>query len=318
MSIRRRTFLGLGAAGAAGVGAGMLGAGQALADPATRFPSPRRASTKKAVSPRQAPTEPFAIGWREYLWTRGDRQLTTHVYYPATGTPGGDPVRDAPIADGVFPVVEFSHGWGGNADSYDAQVEPLAEAGFVVPSPSFPGTGSPQDVYAGIQSMDVSEIITQTLALNDAAGDPFNGHIDTEAGVGVSGHSLGGMTSHGLLTAWPDDRIAAAVPIACVDMGDPAPEVTANVLFIHGDQDGTCPYSSARQAYDEWSGPKGFLTHLGQGHGEYLYREAGTYPQTTNTMLDWFRWSLYGDTAARDRLPADATSGGTAWEAVLE
>ncbi|MEO3754551.1 alpha/beta hydrolase [Streptomyces sp. B6B3] len=306
MSIRRRSLLGLGAAGAVGLSAGMLRPGQALAG-----------STPTLPSARQAPTEPFAIGWREYLWTRDGRQLTTHVYYPATGAAGGDPVRDAPIADGVFPVVEFSHGWGGNADSYDAQVEPLAEAGFIVPSPSFPGTGSPQDVYYGNQSKDVSQIITNTLALNDTPGDPFNGHLDTSVGVGASGHSLGGMTTHGLLTAWPDSRIAAAVPIACVDMGTPAPEVSANVLFIHGDQDGTCPYSSARQAYDELPTPKAFLTHLGQGHGEYLYRDAGTYPQTTNTMLDWFRWSLYGDTAARDRLTADATSPGTAWDSAL-
>ncbi len=284
----------------------MLGPGRAFADIATRSPSPRR-----------APTEPFAIGWREYLWTREGRQLTTHVYYPSTGTPGGDPVRDAPIANGVFPIVEFSHGWGGNADSYDAQVEPLAEAGFIVPSPSFPGTGSPQDVYNGNQSKDVSQIITNTLALNDTPGDPFNGHLDTSVGVGASGHSLGGMTTHGLLTAWPDNRITAAVPIACVDMGNPAAEVNANVLFIHGDQDGTCPYSSARQAYDELPAPKAFLTHLGQGHGEYLYRDAGTYPQTTNTMLDWFRWSLYGDTTARDRLSADATTPGTNWDAAL-
>jgi hypothetical protein len=137
MPMRRRTFLGPGAAGTAGLSAGMLGAGQALAGPAARTPSPR-----------QAPTEPFAIGWREY------------------------------------PVVEFSHWYGGNADSYDAQVEPLAEAESVVPSPG---------------------------------------------------------------------------PI----------------------------------------------------------RENATYPQTTNTMLDWFRWSLYG-AAARDRLPADASGACTAWEAVLE
>ncbi|NGO69383.1 alpha/beta hydrolase, partial [Streptomyces sp. SB3404] len=38
-----------------------------------------------------APAEPFAVGVREYAWTRGDRPCTTFVYYPATGAPGGDP-----------------------------------------------------------------------------------------------------------------------------------------------------------------------------------------------------------------------------------
>ncbi len=311
MSIRRRTVLGsllsLGAAGATGAGASLLGVGQA------------RATTV----PKDAPTEPFAIGVREFPWSRGDRQLVTRIFYPVTGTPGGEPVRDAPIADGVFPVCEFSHGLGGNPESYAPLVRPLAEAGFIVPAPVFPTTstgteGNIQDVYNGNQSMDVSEVITQTLALNDAAGDPFAGHIDTAVGVGVAGHSLGGMTTHGILTAWPDDRVAAAVPFACVDMGNPAGQVAANVLFVHGDQDSICQYSSARTAYDELSAPKAFLTHLGTGHDEYIW-SGYNHDQTVATYVDWMRWSLYADTAARDRLQADATSGTTTtkWESVL-
>ncbi|MGP3966744.1 alpha/beta hydrolase family protein [Streptomyces sp. 6N223] len=311
MPIRRRTvlgsILGLSAAGAAGAGASLLGA-----------------STVRASTRRQAPAQPFAIGVREYRWSRGNRQLVTRIFYPTPGTPGGEPVRDAPIADGVFPVVEFSHGLGGNPESYAPLVRPLAEAGFVVPAPVFPTTssgteGNVQDVYNGNQSMDVSEVITQTLALNDASGDPFAGHIDTATGVGVAGHSLGGMTTHGLLTAWPDERIAAAVPFACVDMGNPDGTVTANVLFVHGDQDTLTQYSSARTAYEELPAPKAFLTHLGAAHDEYIW-SGYNHTQTVATYVDWMRWSLYGDADARDRLQADATSGTTttSWEAVLE
>ncbi len=89
------------------------------------------------------------------------------------------------------------------------------------------------------------------------------------------------------------------------------------MLFIHGDQDGTCPYSSARTAYGELAAPKAFLTHRGSDHSSYLVPGYPTYPQTENTFLDWFRWSLYDDTAARDRLAADATSSGTSWESTL-
>lgn len=299
MSMQRRTFLRLSAIGAAGVGASLLGPGQ---------------SVHAGTGTRQAPTEPFAIGVREFNWIRGDRQLFTKVFYPTPGTPG-DPIPDAPIADGVFPVAEWSHGMGCNSDCYASQTYALASAGFICPAPSFSNNTNIGDVYNGNWSMDVSEVITQTLALNDG-GDPLAGHIDVDAGVGVSGHSMGGMTTHGLVTAWPDDRIVAAVPVACVDMGDPA-GLAANVLFIHGDQDPTCDYNSARTAYDELSAPKAFLTHLGGDHGGYLTPENPTYPQTENTFLDWFRWSLYGDTAARDRLPADASSDGTSWESVL-
>src|SRR5690606_15053454 len=67
---------------------------------------------------------------------------------------------------------------------------------------------------------------------------------------------------------------------------------------------------------EELAAPKAFLTHLGADHGGYLEPGNPTYPQTEATFLDWFRWSLYGDTAARDRLPSDAQSSGTSWEFV--
>ncbi|WP_255948364.1 alpha/beta hydrolase family protein [Streptomyces odontomachi] len=310
MSLRRRTFLSSTVAGAAGA-AMVLGAGSALG------------ATAGSSSSQGAPTQTFALGVREFAWSRGDRRLTTRIWYPsATGTPGGTPVRDAPIADGVFPVAEWSHGLGGNPEVYLAEILPLAAAGFVVAAPVFPTTstgteGNIQDVYNGNQSKDVSQVITNTLALNTTSGDPFAGHLDTAVGVGVAGHSLGGMTTHGLLTAWPDARIKAAVPFACVDMGNPTGEVQANVLFIHGDQDPTCPYTSARQAYAELAAPKAFLTHLGQNHDSYVWDNGVTYPQTRATFVDWMRWSLYGDTTARDRLSGDASTNGTKWEAVL-
>jgi len=319
MLVRRRNFLSL---GAAGLGAAILGSGQAaFASSSTVSASPRTASSSTGVAPRQAPTQQFAIGVREYAWSRGNRQLTTRIFYPAVGNPGGEPIPNAPVADGVFPIVEFSHCLGGNPESYAPLIRPLAEAGFVVPAPVFPTTstgteGNIGDVYNGNQSMDVSEVITRTLALNETPGDPLAGHLDTGVGVGVAGHSLGGMTTHGLLTAWPDSRIVAAVPFATVDMGDPTGQVRANVLFVHGDQDPICQYSSAREAYAELPAPKSFLTHIGTGHDEYIWSGVN-HTQTVATYVDWMRWSLYGDTAARDRLPADAAGNGTRWESEL-
>ncbi|NGN69019.1 alpha/beta hydrolase, partial [Streptomyces sp. A7024] len=226
------------------------------------------------------------------------------------------PIPDAPLADGVFPIAHWNHGAYGNSDSYASQTHAIASAGFICPAPSISDNTNIGSVYGGEWSKDVSEVITRTLALNDS-GTPFSGHIDTGAGVGVSGHSMGGMTVHGLLTAWPDDRIVAAVPVACVDMGTPADSVDAGVLFIHGDQDPTCQYSLARQAYDELSAPKAFLTHVGADHAAYLNPGFRTFENTQNTLVDWFRWRLYDDTAARDRLAADATADGTRWDAVL-
>lgn len=300
MSVRRRSFLRLGPA---------LGAAGALAVPSV--------GTARAhvPTPRQAPAEPFAVGQREFGWSRGERQLVTRVWYPAAGTAGGDPVPEAPVADGVFPVVAWNHGAQFLPEDYLGEILPLAAAGFVVAAPVLPA--SADDLNSGERSRDVSEVLTRILALDDAADEDFAGHLDTAAGVGVAGHSLGAMTTHGLLTAWPDDRVTAAVLCAMGDMGNPAPQVAANVLFLHADTDPVADYAAAREAYAELPAPKAFLTHLGQDHYSYLWQDAATYPQTRDTLVDWLRWSLYGDVAARDRLPADAASDGTAWESAL-
>ncbi|MCH7231298.1 RICIN domain-containing protein [Glycomyces sp. L485] len=288
MAMQRRTFLNLSLAGALGAGASLLGSGQALADP--------------------APADPFAVGVRRYDWWRGSRQCTTYVYYPATGSAGGNPITDAPTADGVFPVYNFTHGFQSSPQNSLFIIRALAAAGFVVPAPHFDHNFN--DVNNGNVSRDVSEIITQTLALNSSG--PLAGHINTDIGVGVSGHSLGGMTTHGLLTSWPDSRIISANPQSCTDMGNPSSSVSAKVLFVHGDRDDLTGYDSARQAYSEISWPKAFLTFVGGSHTSFWSDQR--FPRT---VVDWARWTMYGDTAARDRLPADASGSGTRWEAEL-
>ncbi len=294
MTMQRRTFLSVSAAGAAGLGLGLLGAGQALAAP--------------FGSTATAPTTPFAVGVRRYNWTRGSRPCTTYVYYPATGAAGGNPVTDAPVANGVFPVYNFTHGYGSSPQNSLFIIRALASAGFIVPAPHFNHNFS--DVNNGNTSKDVSQVITNTLALNTSG--PLAGHVNTGIGVGVSGHSLGGMTTHGLLTSWPDSRIVSANPQSCVDMGNPSSSVSAKILFVHGDRDTTTQYSSARQAYNEMTWPKAFLTFVGGSHTSFWSDQR--FPRT---VVDWARWTMYGDTAARDRLPADAAGSNTRWEAQL-
>ena len=89
------------------------------------------------------------------------------------------------------------------------------------------------------------------------------------------------------------------------------------MLFIHGSNDRTCDINSARAAYNELRAPKAFLTQNGADHGSFLTPQYPYYAQTEYTFLDWFRWGLYRDTAARDRLRGDATSNGTSWVAAL-
>jgi len=138
------------------------------------------------------------------------------------------------------------------------------------------------------------------------------GHINTTIGVGVSGHSLGGFVTDGLLTAWPDSRIISANPQSCQRMGAPSSSVKAKVLFVHGDRDTTVSYNSGRQAYADMPPTKAFLTFVGGSHTSFWSDKR--FP---NTVVDWARWTMYGDTAARDRLAADASGSKVKWEAQL-
>jgi fermentation-respiration switch protein FrsA (DUF1100 family) len=295
MPMHRRTFLKAGVAGAAAVGGlSLFRAGEANAAPGSGL--------------RPAPTTPFAVGVRQYSWMRGSRRITTYVYYPATGAAGGSPISNAPVAAGVFPIYNFTHGYGSSPQNSLFLIRPLAAAGFIVPAPHFQHNFS--DVNNGNTSKDVSEVLTQTLALNNGS-NPLAGQIDTTVGVGVSGHSLGGMTTHGLLTSWPDSRITSAIPQSCTDMGNPSSAVRAKVLFVHGDRDDTTGYNSARQAYAELPPTKAFLTFLGGSHTSFW--SDSRFP---TTAVDWARWTMYGDTAARDRLAGGATSSRTRWEFV--
>jgi hypothetical protein len=291
MTMRRREFLSLSAAGAAGLGVSLLGAGQARA----------------AATPLDAPSQTFAVGVRQYNWTRGSRPCTTFVYYPATGSAGGSPVTNAPVANGVFPVYNFTHGYQSSPQNSLFIIQALAAAGFVVPAPYFNHNFT--DVYNGNESKDVSQILTNTLALNTSG--PLAGHIDTGIGVGVSGHSLGGMITDGLLTSWPDSRIISANPQSTSDMGTPSDSVKAKVLFVHGDHDTTVAYSGGRQAYSEMPPPKAFLTFIGGTHTSFW-----SDPRFPRTVVDWARWSMYDDNAAFNRLPSDASGSNIKWEFV--
>uniref|UniRef100_UPI001FEBCA34 CBM35 domain-containing protein n=1 Tax=Allorhizocola rhizosphaerae TaxID=1872709 RepID=UPI001FEBCA34 len=65
------------------------------------------------------------------------------------------------------------------------------------------------------------------------------------------------------------------------------------------------------QAYMEMPAPKAFLTFVGGSHTSFW--SDSRFPAT---VVDWARWTMYGDTAARDRLPADAGGSNTRWEFV--
>jgi predicted dienelactone hydrolase len=270
---------------------------------------------KPSTSAPRAPSKTFMVTTRQLLLSRGSRALPTTVWYPATST-----TANSPTATGRFPVVIFSHGLHGLPTSYQQLTSRIAAAGFIVAAPAYPFTNANSPAFnagdMGNQPADASAVVTAVLKLNSSTGDRFLGHIDT-LHVGAAGHSAGGFTTAGMLANQRDTRIKAAVVIAGGPMGAFTGARTP-VLFIHGDKDPTVGYATGHDAYAKLTWPKAFLTELGQGHGEYLGPGAQGFDQMMRTMLDFFRWTLYGDATAKGRLSGDAArSGVTRWEAQL-
>ncbi|GAA4852337.1 hypothetical protein GCM10023221_35070 [Luteimicrobium xylanilyticum] len=263
-----------------------------------------------------APNRTFALGTRIYTLDRAGRTIKFKVFYPRTGD-GTQDVAEAPIASGTFPLVLFSHGLGGNPDSYSSLIAPLAKAGFVVAAPWYPNTttgssGNVGDAMSGNQSLDASAVISRMLDFDKDGSSPFHDKIDTSHGVGASGHSLGAITTQGLLGAKKDSRVTTAVMLATASIGKPTGS-PVKTLFINGDQDPLTAYSGARSAYDAVPWPKAFMTHVGGNHDRYVWFGEG-YDETVATLVDWMRWGLYGDAGAKARLPHDASGKSIRWE----
>jgi dienelactone hydrolase len=244
-----------------------------------------------------------------------DRPLPTTLWYPADGEPGTDVHADVPPAAGRFPIVLFSHGLNSLPERHRGLATRWAAAGFVVAAPAYPYTaaGSPRFNRGDVrnQPADAWYVLRRVIALNTRPGDPLAGHLDTTR-LAAAGHSAGGFTTAGLFTTGHDARLRAAIVIAAGGVAGAFAGPSAAVLFVHGDDDRVVPVETGLAAYARVTWPAAFLTLLGQGHGGYLTPGAPGFDQVLAATLDLLRWRLYGDTAARDRLPADGAADGIA------
>ena len=258
----------------------------------------------------KAPDRRFDVDFRELTFNRGDRRLPVTVWYPSA--PGGG------VARGPFPVVLFSHGLGGSPTDYRPLLTRWAAAGFVAAAPSYPhtsrGAPDPQILDVINQPADASHVLTRLLALNSQQGDPFRGRLDPER-IGAAGHSAGGITTIGLFTTGRDERFDAGIVLAgsALGVGTAFSGQAAPQLFVHGELDEVVSYRAGRAAYDQVPWPKAMLSLPAGDHGRSLL--SGGEPAlgvVAGTTVEFLRWSLYGDPAAKRRLPDAAVEGGLA------
>jgi fermentation-respiration switch protein FrsA (DUF1100 family) len=295
------------------VALGVLGACSADPGPAARpapaVSAPSAAPSAAASAPsagapttppaRTAPATRFAIEERTFRFSRGRaRPLPTTVWYPAGGT-------------GPFPLIVFSHGLTSEPAAYATVLRAWARAGFVVAAPAYPHTSYRARDFDAVdvlnQPADASEVITRMLALNTSGGD-LRGRIDATR-VGAAGHSAGGITTIGMFSGVRDERLDAGIVLSGRRvLPTPFTGPAAPMLFVHGKRDRTVPYADGLAAFRAVPWPRAMMAVTEGGHVA-ITKDFGPVIATTT---DFWRWSLYGDAAARKRLRADATRGGRA------
>ncbi len=183
--------------------------------------------------------------------TSRSRHLPVEVWYPAAAEhagadtsdatmdrydllPGFPPMaqqalRDAAAAAGRFPVVIFSHGFGGHRRQSTFLCTHLASHGYVVAAMDHTGNTvldmaqMTLAVMMGEPMPDAEPMVRELITLRPddvrfvldrlLAGELGVDAADLDAGrVGMSGHSFGGWTT--LKVSGLDDRVRAALPLA--------------------------------------------------------------------------------------------------------
>lgn len=177
-------------------------------------------SAQRPDAPEYAKHGSYAVGAEEITLHEGDndpRVLRGIIWYPALPNTGGSaleyPRRGAGIArrsavpdagGGRYPLIIFSHGFGGYSTQTSFLTEHLATHGFVVISVNHNGTAFEDLNWLGANSVltsladrpnDVMKSIRFAERIAAAgSGSALSGLIDTSR-IGAAGYSFGGYTA---------------------------------------------------------------------------------------------------------------------------
>jgi len=137
-------------------------------------------------------------------------------------------LRDAPPAEGRFPLILLSHGDGGHRLSHHDLATELARQGFIVVAVTHPGDSDRDPAAWRGDRVLVGREYDLRAALEAVLADPlFASHVDRDR-IGVAGFSLGGYTALVLAGAKPDlarfstyCRDTGAAPSTCAEGAPP-------------------------------------------------------------------------------------------------
>ena len=226
-------------------------------DPADAIPSDT--GTIPFVEPGEP--GPYDVGFVTFDFTdpRG-KELTVEVWYPAAPQEGepdpyeplaltGDAHRDAEPISGRFPLLAFSHGFGGIRYQSIFLTEHLATHGFVIVSPDHPDNtllDLDPDVTPRVlleRPDDIRFTVDEALRRSAEGEGVLGGKLDADAGYGMMGHSFGAVTTQvlaggvpdweGVITYCEDDSVdALACRLITVTELDPSDHGTADPRIL--------------------------------------------------------------------------------------
>jgi predicted dienelactone hydrolase len=240
---------------------------------------------------------PYAVGVRTVEPWDGDRwrSLPTEVWYPVdAAAPSGSPntyaieffgqtlyevatpaLRDAAPLPGTWPVVMFSHGYGGIRFQSYFLAEHLASHGFLVVAPDHPGNTLTEVWNLGSDEAASQSSVDRPLDMSFALDALLGGELGVSADasrIGISGHSFGGWTA--VQTPLGDRRFVASLPMAPGFKETATPGMSADLgipfLVIGGSADATCEFEeNQRPTYEAAERPKILVSVQGAGHLDF-------------------------------------------------
>jgi len=183
--------------------------------------------------------------------------------FPIDDHPGAAP------ATGRFPVVLFSHGYGGFPEQSASLTTHIASWGFVVAAPDHVErslSGLLGTAAQGVAKQTDSQVLSATLKLVLADGarasSPLKG-LPIADEVAVIGHSSGASAAYEL--AATDPVIKSFIAYAIEEpKGGPVPKVPGMVMT--GTTDGVIPPAHDRTVFAGMATPKYYVTIARSGH----------------------------------------------------
>jgi dienelactone hydrolase len=181
-----------------------------------------------------------------------------------------DAYEGLPVASGAFPVVLFSHGYGGYPEQSTFLTAHLATWGMVVVAPDQLDRDLGAVITGGASVAAPADVPEQLAALTyvqqqaRTPGTLLDGHVNSSE-VATLGHSAGGGTA--VQVAANDPSVRGWIALAGVPASPP--KVPVPSLMVSGSADRTVPTSTVKGFYKSVGGQKALVVVDGYGHNVF-------------------------------------------------